>query len=205
MKRLFLITISLLLSSNVMAIEEPKYKVIKEYDEFEIREYDSYLVAETEVEETFDEAGNKAFKLLFDYISGENTSQQKIEMTIPVNQSNAGQKIEMTRPVSMKPKLNSGGNYVISFVMPSRFTLDNIPTPKDERVVIREIQTKVVAVRKYSGTWSEDNYRENEKILLEEIEKADLEIIGYPIFSRYNPPFWPWFLRRNEVIVELRI
>lgn len=189
-----------------MAYEEPEYKVIKEYDEIEIREYSSYLVAETVIDSTFEDAGSGAFNILFDYISGGNIKKEEIEMTIPVNQSKPkleGEKIEMTTPVNQSAKLNADGNYVISFVMPLKYTMETIPTPKDERVKIRKVEGKTVAVREYSGTWSEENFRENEQILLEELKSENFQTIGASNFARYNPPFWPWFLRRNEVQIEI--
>lgn len=203
---ILLIMLSAFGANNLMAYEEPEYKVIKEYDEFEIREYSSYLVAETEVKGEFEDAGNIAFKVLFDYISGNNLRKEEIEMTIPVNQRNPdlrGEEIEMTTPVSQSTKLNSDGKFVISFVLPSKYNLETAPLPKDSRVKINEIPARLVAVRKYSGTWSEDNYRENESLLLEEVDKNGLAIVGEPVYARYNPPFWPWFLRRNEVLVEV--
>lgn len=132
-----------------MAYEEPEYKVIKEYDEFEIREYSPYLVAETEIDSTFEDAGNAAFRFLFDYISGNNIKKEEIEMTIPVNQSKSdseGEEIEMTTPVNQSAKLNADGKYVISFVMPTKYTLETIPTPKNDRVKIRKVESKTVAV-----------------------------------------------------------
>lgn len=189
-----------------MAYDEPEYKVIKEYDEFEIRKYSSYLVAETVIDTTFEDAGNAAFRFLFDYISGKNVRQEEIEMTIPVNQSNPepeGEKIEMTTPVNQSAKLNTDGKYVVSFVMPLKYTMETIPTPKDDRVKIRKVEGKTVAVREYSGTWSEENFRENEQILMDELKKINIETIGTSNFARYNPPFWPWFLRTNEVQIEV--
>ena len=193
------------ISKNILAIEEPDYKVLKEYEEFEIREYVSYIVAEVEIDSTFEEASNKAFQILFQYISGNNVKQEEIEMTAPVNQmnSNKGEEIEMTVPVTQKSNLKSDGTYMVSFVLPSKYNLESAPLPKDQRISIREIPEKLMAVREYSGTWSEENYRENEKLLIDELNKNKLKIIGEPVYARYNPPFWPWFLRRNEVMVEI--
>ena len=206
MKNKFLnIFFLILIFQNVMAIEEPKYTIVKEYEEFEIREYVPYLVAEVEIDSTFEEASNVAFQILFKYISGNNIKQEKIEMTAPVNQmnSNKGEEIEMTVPVTQKSNLKSGGTYMVSFVLPSKYNLETAPIPKDQRINIREIPKKTMAVRKYSGTWSEENYRENEKLLLKELNKNKIKIISEPVYARYDPPFWPWFLRRNEVMMEI--
>lgn len=189
-----------------MAIEEPKYEVVKEYEEFEIRKYSSFIIAETEVESNLEEAGNKAFDILFKFISGNNIKQEAIEMTAPVRQmdsENKGEEIAMTAPVRQSAQSDSEGKFVVSFVMPVSYTMETVPAPKDERITIREIPERLMAVRKYSGTWSEENYRENETLLLEEVAKTDVKITGEPEYARYNPPFWPWFLRRNEVMVEV--
>lgn len=146
---------------ELMAYEEPDYKVLSEFEEFEIREYSAYLVAETEIDSSFEEASNVGFWLLFIYISGENQKQEKIKMTIPVNQSNSdnsGVKIDMTTPVSQKVNLKSDGKYKVSFVIPSKFNLDNVPIPRDPRFKICEIPKRIMAVVEYSGTWSEENY-----------------------------------------------
>jgi hypothetical protein len=92
---------------------------------------------------------------------------------------------------------------MVSFVLPSKYNLVSAPLPKDKRISIREIPQKLMAVREYSGTWSEENYRENEKLLIEELNKKKIKIIGEPVYARYNPPFWPWFLRRNEAMIEV--
>lgn len=189
-----------------MAIEEPNYKIIKEFDEFEIREYAPYIVAEVEIDTTFEDASNMGFQILFKYISGNNLKQEEIEMTAPVNQMNSvdsGEKIEMTAPVSQKSKIKGDGNYIISFVLPSKYAMENAPIPKDQRIKIQQIPKKIMAVKKYSGTWSEENYRENENLLIEELKKNNITAINDPVYARYDPPFWPWFLRRNEVLIEI--
>lgn len=189
----------------VYILEEPKFNVIKEYEEFEIRKYESYVVAEVVVEGNMKDAGNTAFQYLFDYISGSNVKNMEMEMTVPVNQSNAGEKIEMTAPVMQYPQMNSAGKFAVQFVLPLRFTLENAPAPVNERVKLREVPAAHYAVRRYSGSWSEDNYRENEAILLEEVKNAGYKIVGEPVYARYDPPFMPWFMRRNEVMIQIQM
>jgi hypothetical protein len=191
--------------ASTLALEEPKYKVIKEYDDFEIRKYESFIIAEVEVDQEFEEAGDSAFRPLFDYISGNNVTNQEMEMTVPVNQSNpsSGEEMEMTVPVAQSGILNTNGKYAVSFVLPLKYTLETAPKPKDERVIIKEVPGKVMAVLEYSGTWSEENYREHEQELFDALKKENIQAIGDPVYARYNPPFWPWFLRTNEVQVEV--
>jgi hypothetical protein len=196
----------LLIGGNAMAIEEPSYQVVRTYPGFELRRYKPYIVAETEVSGGFDEVGNQAFSILAGYIFGNNRSKTKIEMTAPVSQQPAGggERIGMTAPVTQKPLAGSDGNsYIVSFVMPARFTLQNLPEPTDPRVHFREEPARLMAVRRYAGRWTEENYRRNESALLAAVRDAGLKAIGEPIYARYNSPFSLWFLRRNEVMLEV--
>jgi hypothetical protein len=197
----------LLAGANAVAIEEPKYEVVKTYPDFELRRYAPYLVAETEVSGDFDEVGNKAFRILAAYIFGENRAQEKMEMTAPVNQrpvAEEGEKMAMTAPVAQRPKGGADANtYVLSFVMPSSYTLDTLPEPLNPRVRLREEPAKLMAVSSYSGRWTQANYRDHESQLLAAVEREGLTSVGAPVYARYNSPFSLWFLRRNEVMVEV--
>jgi hypothetical protein len=88
-------------------------------------------------------------------------------------------------------------------MMPSGYSLETLPRPTDSRVRLRRIDGRLMAARTYSGTWSEDRYRENETELLRVVKAAGLQPLGVPVFARYNSPFTLWFLRRNEVLVEV--
>jgi len=206
---IILMSVSALLSGgNVMATEELSYVMVQEYEDFELRRYDSYLAAEIEITSDFKSAGNKAFQSLAGYIGGNNRKKEEISMTSPVKQQPAteqGEKISMTSPVKQTPGSTENGknSYIISFVMPSKYTMKNIPEPTNPRIKIREVPGRLVAARQYSGTWSEKNYRKNETILLDAVEAAGLKTSGKPIYARYNPPWSPWFMRRNEVLVEV--
>ena len=201
--RNLVLLIIFLFVTSIMAIEEPEYKVLEEHDDIELREYSSFLVAEVTIKGSFEEAGNKAFRSLFNYIDGKNSKQQSIEMTAPVNQEQIqGEKIEMTAPVNQQ-QIEEGA-YRVSFVMPSRFTMETLPKPLNPNVKLREIPIRKVAVIRYSGTWSEENYSEHAKELFDFLNKNNHEIVGEPIWSRYNAPFMPWFLRRNEIMVEIK-
>jgi hypothetical protein len=190
-----------------MAIEEPKYTVIEKNDTYEIRKYAPYLVAQTEVTGTFEEMGGKAFRILVKYISGENLQRSKIKMTAPVIQEsveNNGVKIQMTAPVIQEIDQSNPQSAIFSFVMPQKFTLDTLPLPLDKRINLQEIPAKTVAVLEYSGSWGEEKYTENETILLQALDDADIKIIGKPNLARYNSPFALWFMRRNEIMVEIQ-
>lgn len=183
-----------------MAVEEAKYNLLREESGLELREYESHILAETTVDGEFEDAGSKAFGLLFRYISGNNKQQQKVTMTSPVGQEPLSQKIEMTSPVGQQKQ---DGKWVVSFMMPASFTLETTPEPKDPNVSIREVPARLIAAVRYSGFWSEKSYRHNLAILQDWIANNRLTPIGEPIWARYNPPFMPWFLRRNEILVPI--
>jgi hypothetical protein len=126
-------------------------------------------------------------------------------MTAPVSQRPAaGERIEMTAPVVQRPERGADGEtFVVGFVMPSRFSLETLPEPVDSRVRLREVPSKLMAVRRYSGRWTESAYRENEARLLSAVEETGLSPVAAPVYARYNSPFSLWFMRRNEVMVEV--
>ena len=187
-----------LLSPMASAIEEPKFTVIRQYDGFEIREYAPYLVAEVVVPGPAEEAGNQGFRILAGYIFGKNKGERKIAMTAPVAQAPA--KIEMTAPVTQAA---DNGGYVVQFTMPSKYTLETLPEPLDPQVKLKDVPGGRFAVIRYSGTWSERNYKEHLEKLERGVEAAGLRTTGSPIYSRYNAPFVPWFMRRNEIWLKL--
>lgn len=197
-----LLTLSLFyLSSCVtVGIEKAKYTVIEKEGKFEIRQYPSYTIAETIVEDSFDNAGNTAFRRLFDYISGQNRSKESIAMTAPVNQVGGSEKIAMTAPVNQQ---KSEDMWSVSFIMPSKYTIKTLPQPLDPNITLREIPPCKMAALRYSGTWSRKRYEAKKSLLEQFISNKKLQIIGEAIFARYDPPFQLWFLRRNEVLIPV--
>jgi len=190
---------AMLVTSTAMAIEEPRFKVLEKDGSFELREYSAYVVAETRVEAGFEDAGSLAFQRLFRYISGNNVAQQKIAMTAPVTQSGS-EKIKMTAPVS---QVADGNAYLVAFSLPSTYTLATAPKPLDPTVRIRQVPAQLIACWRYSGRWTESNYRDHEVLLRERINSRELIARGDPVLARYNPPFTPWFMRRNEVLIPV--
>jgi len=122
-------------------------------------------------------------------------------MTAPVVQEPVSEKISMTAPVAQK---KVGDRYRITFLMPSKYTLETLPQPTDTRIRLRAEQERRVAAIRYSGFWSRSRYDDHERKLREWIDERGLEPIGEPVWARYDPPFMPWFLRRNEILIELR-
>jgi hypothetical protein len=186
--------------SPAVAYEEPAYRTIEEDENFELRQYDGHIVAEATVEGDFTEAGKQGFRLLFKYISGENEGQRDISMTAPVSQAVGPEKIEMTVPVSQERQENT---WRVSFFMPARHTLETLPRPLSPDVRLRKVPPRLVAVLRYSGTWSEERYERHRQMLYDLLAEKNLRPVGEPILARYNSPFSLWFLRRNEVMLEV--
>jgi effector-binding domain-containing protein len=190
------------LGSPVMAIEEPRYELEQRDGDMELRRYAPHLLAETLVDGSFDEAGNAAFQRLFRYINGNNRGERRIAMTSPVVQQDAsGSKIAMTAPVRQEG--NATGGFRVAFVVPAAFSRATVPEPNDPLVVIREVPGQRMAVLRYSGRWTEENYRKHETLLRKWIADQGLAATGPPVYARYNAPFVPWPMRRNEVMVPV--
>jgi len=184
-----------------MAIEEPEYKVESKGTHYEIRKYDPIVVAETKIESNFEDAGNQAFRILAGYIFGANKSKTRIAMTAPVNQTAASEKIAMTAPVN---QIKDTTGFLVQFTMPKKYSLETLPTPDDSRVQLRQLPARKVAVYNYSGSWSESRYKEKLANFREDLKKDSIETTGEPVLARYNSPFQLWFLRRNEIWIEIK-
>ncbi len=185
-----------------MATETPKFKVIEKYGDVELREYPSYVVAETEVDGDQGEVGNEAFSRLAGYIFGNNRGAKKIAMTAPVTQAPVeGTRIAMTAPVTQQA--SGSKRWQVQFMMPSEWSLDRLPEPKDSRVHLRVMPPRKVAAIQCSGTWSQSNYAEHLAALEKSLSRHALTAKGEPIWARYDPPYKPWFLRKNEILIEV--
>jgi effector-binding domain-containing protein len=198
----YMLLIIMAFSTSLTAIEEIPYTVIKKDGDIEWRQYDSHIVAEVVVENEFDDAGNDAFRILVDFIGGENVGSMEIEMTAPVNQiPENGQEIAMTAPVSQSAV--GENRYLVQFAMPAKFTMETLPKPLDDRIKIREIPSHQRIAIVYKGSWSTERYREHEAKLLKYVQENDIATEGQPIWARYDSPFRLWFLRRNEILLKL--
>ena len=209
----FLLTLSALWMGNAMAIEEPIFKVLVTDGSFEIRQYAPMLVAETLVEGDMDEASSKGFRLIADFIFGNNQvsnaqTKSKIAMTAPVTAEPQSSKISMTAPVTLEPSsaamtMQTAKQWRISFVMPSQYTMENIPKPNNNAVRLKEIPGKYFAVQTYSGFNTMARVQRKTDETLEWAGKRALKMIGTPQISRYDPPWTLPLFRRNEIMVEI--
>ena len=183
------------------AIEEPDYEILRTIDQVELRRYAPYVVAEVVLDTSAEDAGNQAFPILAGYIFGKNKGEKKFAMTAPVTQTATPVRMDMTAPVTQSAV---AGGMRVQFVLPKGVTLATAPEPIDPRVQLRQEPGGTWAVIRYSGTWSQSNYLEHLAKLKATLEAAGLATQGEPVLARYNPPFTPWFMRRNEIWLALR-
>ena len=183
-----------------MAIEKPDYEVVASHGDFEVRRYAPMILAETRVDSDFEAAGSEAFRRLFGYISGDNTSRAKIEMTAPVVQEASSEKIAMTAPVVQE---GDDSGWRIAFVVPAEYSWETAPEPTDARVSLRLVPERTMAALRFSGTWGEERFATRESELRSLLAEHDLQATGETVYARYNPPFTPWFMRRNEVMIPV--
>lgn len=169
------------------AIEEPDYQVIRQLDHnVELRQYAPYVVAEVDLKATAEDAGNRAFPILAGYIFGKNKGERKFAMTAPVTQAAVA------------------GGMRVQFVLPKGVTVESAPEPLDPRVQVRLVPASSWAAIRYSGMWTQSNDEEHLALLRATLDKAGVATQGEPVLARYNAPFTPWFLRRNEIWLALR-
>ncbi|ANG86221.1 SOUL family heme-binding protein [Microbacterium aurantiacum] len=169
-----------------MAEQQP-YTVVREESEWELRSYPPHVIAETTVTGvSFEDAGNRAFGRLVGYIKGDNVSRQSIAMTAPVVQTGGDDE-----------------GFVVAFVLPAEIKEADAPVPTDSRVTIRTVPERLVAATTFSGRWTEESYASHRDDLFAHVREAGLEPIGEPQFARFDAPFIPWFLRRNEVLIDV--
>lgn len=198
-----------------MATEELKYALLEKHGDFEIRQYAPYIVAETTVTGSFEWAGNAAFRRLAGYIFGNNRRRASIAMTAPVVQEPASEQITMTAPVLQEAdsekiamtapvtQEGSGNTWVITFIMPSQYTMDTLPDPLDPKVRLRERPGQLMAAITYAGTWRKSTYEKKRKQLEAFIEEQGYVAVGPAVFARYNAPMTLPFRRRNEVLIPV--
>ena len=191
---------STLIAMPSHATEEPDFQVVRELPGVELRQYAAYAVAEVLVDGPADTAGNQAFPILAGYIFGKNKGERKFAMTAPVTLAAAPVKLEMTAPVT---QTTTAGGFLVQFVLPKGVTAASAPEPLDPRIQLRDVPPRQVAAIRYSGFWSTSNDSEHLALLQAALRTAGVAWEGEAVYSRYNAPFTPWFLRRNEVWLQV--
>ena len=169
-------------------VEKVQYQLIKKIIDIEIRKYPEMILAIVEGYE-----GDSGFNLLFNYITGYNKKQDKIPMTAPVI---TPEKIPMTAPVITK-------NNYMAFILPSYYNKQTVPTPKNKEVKIKIQKEKTYAVLRFRGRTSNKSVQYNIEKLIHILNDNKIKMKDDPILMRYNSPFTPGFMRRNEVAIEI--
>lgn len=184
---------------------EPSWSSVKKDDDIEIRLYDPMIIAEVSQKGERYEAINAGFRVLAEYIFGGNKGEKKLEMTAPVTQQaqkDAGQKIAMTAPV-IQQKTETKDEWKVSFVMPSEYKLDDLPVPNDDRIKFVTIPAHKKAVIRFSGFNTDANLKEHQEKLVSWMSKNNIRASGNPVYAFYNPPWTPFFLKRNEIMIDI--
>jgi hypothetical protein len=169
--------------------------------DFDIRDYPALVVAEVTVTGGQKDAASKGFRLLAGYIFGGNKRRQGIAMTAPVTQQAVSEKIAMTAPVAQTQ--TATGEWVVRFTMPSAYSLQTLPVPDDPRVRLRSMDPARFAVLRFSGLALPGDVEAKSNELLAQVKSRRLRTIGPVSLAQYNPPWTLWFMRRNEVMVEV--
>ena len=202
--KIFFLAVMLIFMGGAMATEEPKYAVVEKEPPFEIRSYEPMIVAEVQVDGDLDSASGQGFRLIAAYIFGQNQVREKIAMTAPVvveEKISQSTKIAMTVPVGIE---STAGKWTVSFVMPAEYTMESIPKPINPQVQLRQIPAVKKAVITFTGFYNEQKIAEKTLELEQWIKARNLRPSGAPNFARYNPPWTLPFMRRNEVMINLR-
>lgn len=167
-------------------LEQPNYKVIQQLPGgVEIRQYEARTYASSRVEGTGMESRRQGFRLLFNYITGENTGEEEISMTVPV-------------ATEIEEK-----EHVMQFFLPSEYNESNAPAPKNPNVSIGTIAPRIEAALEYTGSQSVQRAQQHAILMKQDLETSNWQMKGEIRSMFYNPPFSVPFLRRNEVIVEV--
>ena len=200
-----------------MAVEEPKFELLAQdgpEGALQLRRYAPAIVAETVVEGDRDTASTRGFKVIADFIFGNNRAAGPVAGAA---EAQASEKIAMTAPVVAEPvagagagaaatetPLNTATQWRIHFVMPGQYTLDTLPRPNNPAVHLRELPPMVFAVVAYSGLNTAARVQEKTRELQRWMASRNLQPLGAPQLARYDPPWTLPLWRRNEVQVQVR-
>ncbi len=170
---------------------DPNYHIIRRDGDgdFEMRDYHPQLIAEVTILGKRKEAISKGFRILFDYISGQNVGKQKIGMTAPVLQERTTMQDE----------------WKIWFIMPVYRVGTRTYHPNNPKVRLMNIPAHRVAAIRFSGLAGDTSLARHEKILNLWLEKNHIGSTGHPIFAFYNAPWTLPFFRRNEIMKEIHL
>ena len=182
-------------------VEQQRYRIIDRRGDAELREYEPCVVADVVVAGDAESATSAAFRPLFNYISGANAASTSLAMTAPVLQEGAGERLAMTAPVIQEAM--SQRSWVVSFVLPGDRSLPAYPVPTNRDVTLRAIPAHFAAALRWSGRWTTGNIERRTKELRSLMDEAGWQAAGEPRWARFDPPWTPPFLRRNEIVIPV--
>lgn len=177
----------------------PDYRIIQDYQSFEIREYSPHLAIQVELDQCFEDAAVKGYGLLTEYLSGENSKNEILDFLSPLYQA----KKKSIEQGFNKFKKDQSSEYVLQVLLPEKYDLSSAPRPTCKQVKIVELPCRRVAALKYSGFWTRTNFHKHFIKLKAILIERGMNPHNEPSLARYDSPLWPWFLRRNEVLIEL--
>lgn len=172
---------------STKGIEEPAHKVVDKKRGYEIREYAPYIRAEVTLEGAYRDTLYGGFRQVADYIFGNNTKSEKVAMTAPVIQE-AGE---------------GKNTYTVAFVMPKEYTLETLPKPNNPNVAFREVPARRFAVLKFGGYATERRVERKKAQLFKSLGRDGVKAAGTALVAQYDPPWTPFYMRRNEIQVPL--
>jgi hypothetical protein len=167
--------------------QQQPYTVLSQHKGFELRKYPAGIQIETTVGGDFVDAGNRGFRPLVNFISGNNKARQSIAMTAPVIQESAG-----------------ANRHMVRFVMPEEMKSGDVPASLDSSVKVIEVPEHLAAAKRFSGSWNQDKFLLEGEKLVSETLSSGLETVGSLYFARFDPPWKPGFLKRNEVLIRVK-
>lgn len=196
---IFIIILMAFLGNIMSNVEQPKYEVLRSKGNIELREYEPMIIAEVEVSGERKEAIRQGFKILADFIFGNNVSKKRMEMTAPIT-NQLSKKMAMTAPVMQEEDMDK---WKVRFVMPAKYSLETLPKPNCNAVTLIPVPAKRFAVIRFSGLADDASIKQHTQELEAYIFAVNIKMIGKPVFAFYNPPWTVPFLRRNEVMIEI--
>ena len=172
-----------------MASKEPEFSLVNRVGDVEIRNYHPMIIAEVSVAGSMEAASSSGFRMIANFIFGNNIAQ-----------NGKSEKIDMTVPVVISKKK---GRWSFHFVMPSKYSIESLPKPNNRQVKIKQFKDRRCAVLRFSGSVNEDKFNTKSEELISWIKAENLKVKGMPELARYNPPWTLPFMRRNEVMIEI--
>ena len=167
--------------------QQQPYTVLAQHKGFELRKYPAGIQIETTVGGDFISAGSLGFRPLVQYISGNNSARQSIAMTAPVIQESA-----------------SASKHMIRFVLPEDMKPSDVPGANSSNVKVIQVPEHLAAAKRFSGSWNQEKFDLEGEKLISELLSSGLETVGSLYFARFDPPWKPGFLKRNEVLIRVK-